>query len=112
MNYAICIKAKKPQLVSYRYNWAANKFYYTFGTSSREFWDYDELPFKIIADLTYEEKYSKDWPHTEYPAENVLKVKVKPKSDFQMMTKEIAELKGFKTFFNKKNIKTIEIIKS
>ena len=111
MTYAICIRAGKPQLVRYRYNWSGNRFYYRFGTSSREFWDYDALPFETIAELWYDQKYTEKWPHTEYPAENTLKVRVKPNMDFKMTHEEISALKGFKTFFDGKNIKKIEIVK-
>jgi len=105
--HAICLRKKKPQLVCYSYNWSGNKFYYQYGTSSREFWDYDELPFKVLAELSYDERYSEKFPHREYPVENILKVKLE--KDFEITPEEILALKGYKNFFGGKNIKKIEI---
>lgn len=105
MHYCIIKKRSRLVFLAYEYYWPSDKFFWEFGTMSRRGWTYGDLPFNIVAEISYE--YFEKRFSTEYPEDNTLTIKV---LDDTVITEDmVRNMKGFKKFFGHMNIKDIAI---
>ena len=104
MTYFICKDSRgKIKLGCYVYRYHSNTFDVQFGTTDRWYRYIDELPFKIIANMSYISEKTL-WIE-KCPENNILKVS---SNDSSISEEVIRKLKGYKKFFSCRNITQIE----
>lgn len=102
MNYGI-IESKGKfgyKLVRWDYIWQSDTFRYEYGTSNRVFFEKGELPFKMLASLRFQSTYVGGFLNPyKYPENNAFEIEGE-----KLPFKTIKQLRGYKKFFNGKNI--------
>lgn len=111
MTYVIFNKKGKPVLANYEYFGHSDSYLINYGTKWQSETFHGELPYPIFAELTYHAKYdsTNSGLFTKkyiYPENNILNIDIK-NSSFSITPEEVTRMKGFKKFFDGKNITSI-----